>query len=106
MAETKPKTEVGGYRVTVTPTIQDGTVIRWFRSDGAMDRCEPVVSASRKAVIVHRYDIETTVDREELNHLVDWALGWQVRIKMGEKMSHLATHEREHTFGGKWVEVR
>lgn len=39
--------------VTVTPTIMSGTVIRWFRSEAAADKCEPVVSASRECVQIH-----------------------------------------------------
>lgn len=40
---------------TVTPTIQDGTVVRWYRSlRAAEDRAE-VVSASRNGVLVRGF---------------------------------------------------
>src|SRR5690606_25947522 len=93
----------GGYRVTVVPTIQDGTVIRWFASDFAMERCEPIVSASRNAVIVHDLHLRSSADRSELDHLLDWAMAWQGRILNGERMTHLATHERQG-FTGPFVE--
>lgn len=88
-----------GYRVTVTPTIGDGTVIRWFTSDFTMERCDPIVSASRKAVVVHDLHVRSSADRAELDHLLDWAMAWQGRILNGERLTHLATHERDGLCG-------
>lgn len=41
------------YYVTVTPTIMDGTVVRWFGSEEAMRSVRPIVSASRNRVSGH-----------------------------------------------------
>lgn len=35
---------------TVTPTVQDGTVVRWFRSEIAADLDQVMISASRNRV--------------------------------------------------------
>lgn len=89
----------GGYRVTVTPTICDGQVVRWFTSDYAMDRCEPAVSASRNEVVVHDLHIRTSADYENASELLAWAWAWQGRIRNGESFTHLATHERKGLTG-------
>lgn len=39
--------------ITVTATIQDGTVVRWYRSVQAAENRGPALSPSRKGVMVH-----------------------------------------------------
>jgi hypothetical protein len=39
--------------VLVTPTIQDGTVVRWYRSDASAKGGNEFMSASRNGVLVH-----------------------------------------------------
>lgn len=41
--------------VTVTPTILDGTVVRWYLTAAAADRGHEAVSASRNGIIVKAY---------------------------------------------------
>ncbi|MFB4312934.1 hypothetical protein [Actinomadura sp. 21ATH] len=39
--------------ITVTSTIMDGTVVRWFRNLGEAELQQPVLAASRHGVSVH-----------------------------------------------------
>lgn len=39
--------------VIVTPTVMDGTVVRWYRSVAAAEQVRASLSASRRGVAVH-----------------------------------------------------
>jgi hypothetical protein len=46
---------VSEYIVIATPTLMDGTVVRWYRSEAAHERGAEQVSASRNGVIVNGF---------------------------------------------------
>lgn len=87
------------YVVTVTPTIGDGTVVRWHTSEAAAGGGYPFVSASRNAVIVHEATLRTAAAGENLRRLLDHAFAVQARILRGEDVRDLATHERRGLTG-------
>lgn len=79
--------------VTVTPTIQDGTVVRWFTSLADAEDCEPVVSASRNRVVQHRDPVPEA-------WLVAAEAVWKaLRSNPDADMRHLATHRRNGFLG-------
>ncbi|WP_030487281.1 hypothetical protein [Micromonospora chokoriensis] len=83
--------------VTVTPTIGDGTVVRWYYDADALadlHGIEPMVSASRNGVRIGTYlhcvpdEIMTTAqDAYE-----------QLRRDSDADLKHLATHTRAGLF--------
>lgn len=94
--------------VTVTPTIMDGTVVRWYRSiEPAMADATLAVargellSASRDGVLVRCYLHEVPDDvlraaREAYQ---------QLKRDRNADLRHLATHRRARLFSGELVEV-
>jgi hypothetical protein len=92
-----------GIVSTVTPTIMDGTVVRWYRSEIAAETHRVMVSASRNGISVgeHLTNGEVTpgvMERAELVHEL-------LRRKPDADLSGWATHRRERTFGGGLVRV-
>ena len=85
---------LAGYAVTVTPTIMDGTVVRWH--EGRPERKE-VISASRNAVVSHGGRLTPS--------LFNAAWSAHRALAHGEDVRHLATHERTRLFGDEWREV-
>lgn len=88
---------------TVTPTIMDGTVVRWYRSETAAEHNWVMVSASRNAVIVgeHLSNGEVTPGVMARARLVHELL----RRKPDADLSGWATHRRARAFGGELVPV-
>lgn len=91
--------------VTVTPTIQSGTVVRWFTYRGAMEACEPLVSVSRDNLTVHDARIRTSGEMDIFLRLLGFAHDVQGVILNGGDVRHLATHERDRLIGGEFVPV-
>lgn len=85
------------YFVTSTPTICDGTVVRWFGSEEAMRYSNPVISASRNGVMGGSRFITP-----ELFH-VAWEA--HLAIKRGDDVSHLVTHRSKRLLGDEYVPV-
>lgn len=88
---------------TVTPTIGDGTVVRWYRSEIAAETHHVMVSASRNGVLVgeHLTNGEVTpgvIERAELAHDL-------LRRNHDADLSGWATHRRDRVFGGNLVPV-
>lgn len=84
--------------VTVTPTIMSGTVVRWFTSLEAANRCEPVMSASRDRVVFHGDATADTVPKEwqdaaQMAHVALAAQGHRYYAPTPESVTVLATHE-------------
>jgi hypothetical protein len=77
--------------VTVTPTIMDGTVVRWYAHERDLDHYQPAVSASRDGVMGH----DTFITPE----LFDAAWAAHLAIKIGADVSHLATHRKRGLMG-------
>lgn len=81
--------------VTVTPTLQAGTVVRWYDTENAEDRGEPIVTASRNGVRVHGYLHDTPVAVLATAHSA-----WHVlRADNDADLNHLATHRRRGILG-------
>lgn len=85
---------LSSWIVTVTPTIMSGTVVRWFTSLEAAERCRPFLSASRDAVITHVEGIVTPELRGLANEIYA-ALGNDDR----EAVKRLETHRRRGLTG-------
>lgn len=88
---------------TVSPTIQDGTVVRWYRSEIAAEHRMVMVSASRNGVIVGEHlsngEVpDVVMSAAELVHKV-------LREDSHADMSAWATHRREPVFGGDLVRI-
>lgn len=83
--------------VTVTPTIGDGTVVRWYADSAPLDALSHIamVSASRNGVIVSGYLHEVPDDvmaaaRDTYETL---------RRNRDADVRHLATHRKRRMFG-------
>lgn len=82
--------------VTVTPTIMDGPVVRWYaRPSDLLDRAEPTVSVSRHGVRVGTYLHKVPDDVMATAQAAYEAL----RADPSVDVSHLATHRRVGLFG-------
>lgn len=84
--------------VTVTPTIMDGQVVRWYRDSLALDdilSAEPVVSASRNGVLIGGYLHQVPADV--------LALAQDVHANLARDrnapVQQLATHRKRRMFG-------
>lgn len=73
--------------VTVTPTVQDGTVVRWYSAKGDIPLAE-IASASRNMLLVLD---ETPVDVRDAAE----AAHRELSKKRDADMRHYATHTRE-----------
>lgn len=84
--------------VIVTPTVMDGTVVRWYRADGGPG--EAVLSASRNGVKVRAYlhEVEEALPAAR-------AVYETLRADRNADVSHLATHRWAGPFDDQLVEV-
>lgn len=83
--------------VTVTPTILDGTVVRWFPDMplSQISAVDAIVTASRNGVRVHSY-----LDQVEPEPLAAARDACELlRRDRDADVSHLATHTRRGLFG-------
>ncbi len=83
--------------VIVTPTIQDGTVVRWYRNEWEAENRSVQISASRNAVKIHgtlEVDdwFDEVVPQARQAHEV-------LRQNHDADMNHLATHRRNGLVG-------
>jgi hypothetical protein len=85
--------------VTVTPTIQSGTVVRWYYSTASEEiNGRPVLSASREGVMIHGDVFWHDIPREWLNRAID--AHEMLNLSNGKRdVSHLATHSRRGLTG-------
>ncbi|MGX4657087.1 hypothetical protein ACWCHM_26060 [Micromonospora sp. SCSIO 07396] len=83
--------------VTVTPTLMDGTVVRWHwgESDANNPGIEPIVSASRNGVRVGVYLHQVPADVMAAAQQAYDALSRDHHADL----KHLATHRRRGLFG-------
>jgi hypothetical protein len=96
--------------VIITPTIMDGTVVRWYRpvEVTGIDTAEPtfiageeLVSASRNGVRVRGY-----LDQIGDQVLADARQAYEaLRADSDADLSHLATHRRRAMFSDDLVPV-
>jgi hypothetical protein len=88
---------------TVTPTIQHGTVVRWYRSEIAAEQRMVMVSASRNGVEVGEHLMNGEVPSAVM---ADAAKVWvALQADKDADMSGWATHRRERTLGGSLVRI-
>ncbi|MFG1659055.1 hypothetical protein ACGFIY_21235 [Micromonospora chersina] len=81
--------------VTVTPTIMDGTVVRWYSSEDAVEYGREMCSASRNGVRVNGYLTDVPADVLAAAQQAYEALRRDDRTDVG----HLATHRQRGLFG-------
>jgi hypothetical protein len=88
--------------VVATPTIMDGTVVRWHRNMSAYAHGQVSVSASRHRVSIHDDEFQT-LPRE----WVDLALDVHRQLARDPKapVGHVITH-RHQGLGGPLVPVQ
>jgi hypothetical protein len=79
--------------VTHTPTIQDGPVVRWFRSVDDAEAHRVTISASRNRVIVSA-EFRTSSELTALVRAMQVASRVQGQILNGDDIHHVATHVR------------
>ena len=81
--------------VTVTPTIMDGTVVRWYHNENAVEYGREMVSASRNGVRVNGYLTDVPGD------VLSAAQQAYETLRRDDRtdISHLATHRRRGLFG-------
>jgi hypothetical protein len=83
--------------VTVTSTVMDGTVVRWYTSECAEDLGREQVSVSRNGVLVNGYLHE--VPESVLNQAKQLHEGWQVNRDAWPDVDRIATHKRRGFLG-------
>ncbi|MBM0235940.1 hypothetical protein JNW88_00360 [Micromonospora sp. ATA32] len=83
--------------VTVTPTIGDGTVVRWYHDSAPLDALSHIatVSASRNGVLISGYLHEVPDDVMAAAKEV-WQ---QLQRDHNADVQHLATHRKRRMFG-------
>lgn len=79
--------------VTVTPTIMDGTVVRWYANLAAAENRHEYLSASRNAVMVDA-EMKDTAEVGEIVTAIQRACDVMVRLRRGDDVRDLATHDR------------
>lgn len=77
--------------VTVTPTIMDGTVVRWYADLAAEDHGEELASASRNRVVWVKGPDSLYCTANSVHHTL--------RDDPNADLDYLATHRREGLFG-------
>jgi len=75
--------------VTVTPTIRDGQVVRWYGSEEAAQYGDEMLSVSRNGVRVHAYLDDVPDD------VLTQARDAHRVLAAGGDVGHLATHRKE-----------
>lgn len=88
--------------ITVTVTVMDGTVVRWFRDLNAAENMRAAVSASRNGVSIHA---EYLTDVPKL--WVDAALEayGELKVNRDVNLSGMATHRHRGAMNGPLVPV-
>lgn len=81
----------------VTPTIMDGTVVRWYRNAADAEAVRPMASASRNRVQIDEHLIPV----ELLARVTDAAQGAHRELagNRDADVRHYATHRHETPFG-------
>lgn len=81
--------------ITVTPTIMDGQVVRWFHSLHAAENMQPVVTASRNGITVDTNGVvRGRAEVDALKALIEEAHLAAYALERGTDCRDLATHVR------------
>lgn len=85
--------------ITVTPTIQSGTVVRWYYCTAGVEiNGRPVLSASREGVTIHGDVFWHDIPREWLNRATD--AQEMLKLSNGKRdLNYFATHKRRGLTG-------
>lgn len=83
--------------ITVTRTVMDGQVVRWHRDLLAATNNSPVLSASRRGVMVHNNAYLNTIPAGWLANATE--VFEHLAAVRGADLSHLATHRTRGLFG-------
>lgn len=79
--------------VTITPTIMDGTVLRWYPSLAAAEDDRAIASASRNKVEFYTDDVPPRIrDAAQAAHR-------ELSANRNADVRHYATHQHEAMFG-------
>lgn len=81
--------------ITVTPTIQSGTVVRWHRSLTDANQHQEILSASRDGAMIHGNVFLHDLPEE----WVEAAKAAATDLRMSRDVKHLATHRRRGLMG-------
>lgn len=86
--------------VTVTPTIMDGAVVRWYASVNAAECGDPIASASRAGVLVTGYlhEVPAAV-MAQANEAFEILRDRDGRRGAPELVYPMATHRKRGLFG-------
>ena len=81
--------------ITVTPTVMDGTVVRWYVNTAAAETGVEVMSASREGVLInvhlHKIPDEWLLTATQVYE--------RLRTDRSADFAHLATHRKTRMFG-------
>ena len=80
--------------VMVTPTIGDGTVVRWYVDEPAAEAGNEFMSASRNGVLIQTYLGNVP------EGMVQSARDIHQALTEGREVGHAATHRRTRLLGG------
>lgn len=89
---------MSAYVVVSYPTVMDGTVIRWYRSDQAAIAGESIISASRNGVMSHGALITPDVFEAA------WVVHERLKLDRRADLRDVVTHTKS-LFGGELREV-
>ena len=90
---------MGDPVITVTPTVMDGQVVRWYRSETAAENACEVLSASRNGVMARGY--LTEIPDEWIAAAKD--VYETLRSNRDADARHLATHTKHWRDGVKKI---
>lgn len=90
--------------ITVTPTVMDGTVVRWYRDLKDYEVAEPVLSASRNRWMTHGGKTAPQMPAEWLR--VARETHTILREDWEADVSHLATHRAPRGRRGMLVPIQ
>lgn len=82
--------------VIATPTIMDGLVVRWHRSESAAENGSELMSASRNGIQVHCYLHQVP---EDVLATARWAHEQLAAGRAYEEVQALATHRYKYLLG-------
>lgn len=81
--------------ITVTPTVMDGTVVRWYVNTTAAETGTDVMSACREGVLInvhlHKVPVEWLLTATQVHE--------RLRKDRSADLAHLATHRKTRMFG-------
>ena len=90
---------MSNYCVTSTPTICDGTVLRWYSSEEALIYGNCAISASRNGVVGHGGQITPPMFQAA------WDAHLLLKARRDEDANRAVTHRRKRVFGTDYERI-